>query len=124
MTTAWRGKALIADDDPRNRKLMNTLLRAEGYEVRCVESGAATLAAIADEVPDVLLLDLMMPGMDGFEVVRRLKAGPATRSCSGQTFLTTLDLSCIEPNPSTLQSMLWPGLGWPPPASPTCSPSR
>jgi CheY-like chemotaxis protein len=57
---------------------MMTRLRAEGYEVRCVESGAAALAAIADEAPDVLLLDLMMPGMDGFEVVRRLKAGSAT----------------------------------------------
>jgi CheY-like chemotaxis protein len=90
MTTAWRGKALIADDDPRNRKLMNTLLRAEGYEVRCVESGAATLAAIADEVPDVLLLDLMMPGMDGFEVVRRLKAGPATRGIA-IVMVTALD---------------------------------
>jgi CheY-like chemotaxis protein len=79
MTTALRGRVLVADDDPRHRKLMDTVLHAEGYEVRSVESGVAALAAIAGEAPDVLLLDLMMPGMDGFEVVRRLKADPATR---------------------------------------------
>jgi|APLak6261669570_1056073.scaffolds.fasta_scaffold00319_3 CheY-like chemotaxis protein len=71
-------KILITDDDPRNRKLEETLLQANGYEVRSVESGQATLDAVAAELPDLILLDLMMPGMDGFEVVRRLKASPAT----------------------------------------------
>jgi len=71
-------KILITDDDPRNRKLEETLLQANGYEVRSVESGQATLDAVAAELPDLILLDLMMPGMDSFEVVRRLKASPAT----------------------------------------------
>lgn len=79
MTNELRGKILVADDDVRNRKLLDTLLHADGYTVRCVESGPATLQAIATEIPDVLLLDLMMPGMDGFEVLRRLRAEPATR---------------------------------------------
>lgn len=69
---------LIADDDPRNRKLLETLLHANGYQVRAAESGLAALASIADTPPDLILLDLMMPGMDGFEVVRRLKADPAS----------------------------------------------
>ncbi len=78
MTTKKRRKVLVADDDGRCRKLMTTLLHADGYEVLCTESGAEVLAAIADDVPDILLLDLMMPGMDGFEVVRQLKADPAS----------------------------------------------
>lgn len=70
---------LIADDEARNRKLIETLLRAGGYEVRSTDSGRGALDAVAAEPPDLILLDLMMPGMDGFEVVRRLKADPATR---------------------------------------------
>jgi CheY-like chemotaxis protein len=72
-------KILIADDDQRNRVLLETLLRFEGYEVHSAESGQAALDALATEPADLVLLDLMMPGMDGFEVVRRLKADPATR---------------------------------------------
>lgn len=71
-------KILITDDDPRNRRLEETLLQASGYKVCSVESGQAALDAVAADPPDLILLDLMMPGMDGFEVVRRLKANPAT----------------------------------------------
>ncbi len=71
-------KILVTDDDPRNRRLLETLLQAGGYEVNSADSGQAALESIAVDPPDLILLDLMMPGMDGFEVVRRLKAGPAT----------------------------------------------
>src|SRR5579872_7309926 len=67
-------KILVADDDSRNRKLLETLLYADGYLVASVASGQAVLDAIATDRPDLILLDLMMPGMDGFEVVRRLKS--------------------------------------------------
>ena len=80
MTTILRGSVLVVDDDPCSRKLLDTLLRTDDYAVRCVDIGAAALAAVAIELPDAILLDLMMPGMDGFEVVRHLKADPATRS--------------------------------------------
>ena len=69
-------KVLVADDDARNRKLLETLLNSEGYQVAGVNSGQGVLAAVAAEKPDLVLLDLMMPGMDGFEVLRRLKASP------------------------------------------------
>ena len=72
-------KILVADDDSRNRKLLETLLCADGYVVTAVNSGQATLDAVANERPDLILLDLMMPGMDGFEVVRRLKIDADTR---------------------------------------------
>jgi len=77
MTQAKR--ILVIDDDSRNRKLVETLLRAGGHDTRSAESGKAALDAVATDPPDLILLDLMMPGMDGFEVLQRLKAGPATR---------------------------------------------
>ncbi|HET6719165.1 MAG TPA: response regulator [Rhodocyclaceae bacterium] len=76
MVKLARGSVLVVDDDPHNRKLIETLLRADGFIVASCDSGAAGLAAIAANPPDLVLLDLMMPGMDGFEVVRRLKADP------------------------------------------------
>jgi CheY-like chemotaxis protein len=69
-------KILIADDDARNRKLLETLLTSDGYLVASANSGQAALSAAVAEKPDLILLDLMMPGMDGFEVLRRLKAMP------------------------------------------------
>ncbi|MCK9605395.1 MAG: response regulator [Methylomonas sp.] len=71
-------KILVTDDDPLNRKLETTLLQAYGYQVRSVASGQATLDQVKLDPPDLILLDLMMPGMDGFDVVRHLKADPAS----------------------------------------------
>jgi adenylate cyclase len=71
---------LVVDDNPLNRKLMVDILAPELYRVRCAATGQEALAAVATEAPDLILLDVMMPGMDGFEVVRRLKADPATRA--------------------------------------------
>ncbi|MBD2536007.1 response regulator, partial [Nostoc flagelliforme FACHB-838] len=48
----------------------------EGYEVEIVESGAAALAFLESKIPDLLLLDMMMPGMDGYEVARRIQNNP------------------------------------------------
>lgn len=76
MTKNDRRKVLVVDDDPRNRKLMEMLIQADGYAVHSVESGPAALAAVAAEPPALILLDIMMPGMDGFDVLRRLKADP------------------------------------------------
>lgn len=72
-------KILVTDDEPANRKLAELLLSTQGYAVRCVDSGHAALAAVAAEPPDLILLDVMMPGMDGFEVLKQLKSAPATR---------------------------------------------
>jgi CheY-like chemotaxis protein len=69
---------LIVDDEQPNRKLLETLLRPEGYLTQSVASGEEALASIARNAPDLILLDIMMPGMDGYEVATRLKASPAT----------------------------------------------
>ncbi|WP_018990565.1 response regulator [Aromatoleum toluclasticum] len=71
---------LIVDDDPRNRRVLEAMLAGEGYRVVSVGSGRESLAAVGAEPPAVILLDLMMPEMDGFEVVRRLRADAATQT--------------------------------------------
>ena len=71
---------LVVDDEDPNRRLLQVMLAGEGYRVVLANNGARALKAAAAEPPDLVLLDIMMPGMDGFEVARRLKAGPATKS--------------------------------------------
>jgi DNA-binding response OmpR family regulator len=70
---------LIADDDPLLRAILEHKLAAAGYEVACVEDGRAALEAVRARPPAVLVLDAMMPILDGFEALRRLKADPATK---------------------------------------------
>ena len=69
---------LIVDDDARERKLLETLLHAEDYSTLSVASGEDALSAIAQWAPDLILLDIMMPGLDGYEVLRRLQQDAAT----------------------------------------------
>jgi putative two-component system response regulator len=73
------GKILIVDDESSARAALETLLRREGYEVRDAANGASALAACTEFRPDLILLDILMPGIDGFEVCRRIKATPETR---------------------------------------------
>lgn len=67
-------KVLVVDDDPQTLQLMSHIVRAQGYEVTTAISGAAALQQVSIARPDVLLLDVMMPEMDGIEVCRRLRA--------------------------------------------------
>lgn len=69
---------LIVDDEIDNREQLQELLRPEGYQTVSAASGKQALVAVADQVPDLILLDVTMPGMDGFEVASRLKADPVT----------------------------------------------
>jgi CheY-like chemotaxis protein len=70
---------LIVDDNPANLKLARILLTTEGYEVRTAADAEEALAVLATWLPRVILMDLQLPGMDGLELTRRLKAEPATR---------------------------------------------
>jgi diguanylate cyclase (GGDEF)-like protein len=69
---------LVVDDEPVNCRLLEALLRPEGYLTRAASSGQDALASIAELAPDLILLDVMMPGMDGYAVAGALKADPAT----------------------------------------------
>ncbi len=71
-------KILVADDDPEMLKVAKLILESRGYQVATARDGEEALAKIAEEKPDLLILDLLMPVMDGFEVCKRLneQAGP------------------------------------------------
>ena len=71
-------RILVVDDVPANLRLLEAKLRAEYFEVALAASGPEALALSSAWAPDVVLLDVMMPGMDGYEVCRRLKSQPAT----------------------------------------------
>jgi two-component system KDP operon response regulator KdpE len=68
---------LIVDDEPPIRRLLRTSLLAQGYRTTEAETGAAAVAAVAAEQPDIVLLDLGLPDMDGLEVIRTLRAAGA-----------------------------------------------
>ncbi|CRM49328.1 EAL domain-containing response regulator [Pseudomonas sp. 58 R 3] len=69
---------LIVDDEPQVRKLLETLLQHEGYQTLSASSGEEALQLVAQQPPDLILLDIMMPGMDGYEVASQLKGNAAT----------------------------------------------
>jgi CheY-like chemotaxis protein len=68
---------LVVDDEPTLRTVVAELLRDEGYAVVAVGDGAAALAALAEAIPDLVLMDVMMPGMDGYAAFRAMRAHPA-----------------------------------------------
>ncbi|MET3780767.1 DNA-binding response OmpR family regulator [Brevundimonas sp. 1080] len=73
-------RILIADDDPLLRSLLQHKLAAEDHQIFASEHGGEVLGMVKDHAPDLVVLDAMMPVMDGFEVLRRLKAGAGTRN--------------------------------------------
>ncbi|MEW6752505.1 MAG: response regulator [Candidatus Latescibacterota bacterium] len=88
-------RALVADDDPVAVDLVRQLLEEEGWQVDSAADGARALEAIGRQRPEVLLLDLVMPEVDGFEVLQRLRAAPATRDLP-VIAITAGDLSQTE----------------------------
>ena len=78
-TPSRRTRVLVADDTETIRALFEKLLTSDGYQVVSVVDGVAALEAVREHRPDVILLDVGMPGVDGIEVCRRLKADAATR---------------------------------------------
>ena len=75
---APKGDILIVDDTPANLRLLSQMLAEQGFQVRPVPDGALALAAVQVESPDLILLDIRMPEMSGYEVCERLKADPTT----------------------------------------------
>ena len=68
-----KDKILVVDDEEDILELVKYNLEREGFQVKCVESGEKAMARIRQEAPDLVVLDLMLPGIDGLEVARRLK---------------------------------------------------
>jgi pilus assembly protein CpaE len=71
-------KILVVDDDLDTLRLVGLMLQRQGYVITAAENGTQALTLAQSEIPNLILLDVMMPGMDGYEVARRLRANPAT----------------------------------------------
>lgn len=79
LPVATRGRVLVVEDEPQNARLLQRLLTSDGFTVTVVHDGLAALESVATEMPDVVLLDWLLPKMSGIEVCRKLKGDPATR---------------------------------------------
>lgn len=90
---------LLVDDDPQNLYLMTEILEAEDYVVQQADSGTAALAAIAAAPPQMILLDIMMPDLNGFEVCQKIRRDPATAT------IPIIFLTALDDNDSYLKSL-------------------
>jgi CheY-like chemotaxis protein len=77
MPAASPFRVLLVDDEPVIRELVQAMLEGGGVEVRCVESGARAMQEVHAYRPDLVLLDIVMPGLDGLAVLRLLRADPS-----------------------------------------------
>jgi CheY-like chemotaxis protein len=73
-----RPRVLLADDDPRVLSVVSRYLDLEGYDMSTVSDGEAAVTTATRDRPDLIILDIMMPGIDGIEACRRIRANPAT----------------------------------------------
>jgi DNA-binding response OmpR family regulator len=99
-----RLRVLIADDEPPIRLLCRVNLEAEGMTVIEAVDGEEELAAIASDVPDVAVLDVMMPGLDGWEVARRLRTASETANLP-LVFLTAVSADEVKSHLATLHAV-------------------
>jgi class 3 adenylate cyclase len=87
-----QAKILVVDDTPANVKLLSDLLSVKGYAVCTAANGEEGLAQVAKEKPDLVLLDVMMPGISGYEVCKRIRANPET------ALLPVVMCTSLDPN--------------------------
>lgn len=92
------GHILIVDDDWMNRELLEAYLKMGGYEVKLANSGETALEMTADDLPDLIMLDIRMTGMSGFEVCTQLKSSEPTKD------IPILMVSALESEEDRMQA--------------------
>lgn len=92
-------RILVVDDTPQNVKLFTDLLTLKGYEVTSAVNGELALASIAANPPDLVLLDVMMPGISGYDVCRRIRENPAT------ALLPVVMATSLDPNQERIKGI-------------------
>jgi DNA-binding response OmpR family regulator len=90
--SAERGRILVVEDAANDIRLLGTLLSEQGYGVSVARSGEEALEQIEREVPNLLLLDVILPGMSGYEVCEKVRSAPATRR------LPVLMITALQPD--------------------------
>ena len=93
------GRILVVDDTPVNLKLLGDLLTAKGYAVVTASSGAEALDKISGATFDIVLLDVMMPGMSGYDVCRKIRENPAT------AMLPVVMVTALDPGPERVKGI-------------------
>jgi two-component system, cell cycle response regulator DivK len=73
-------RILVVEDQPDNRQIIRDMLAGNDYEITEAEDGQQALAAVSKERPDLILMGIQLPTMDGYEITRQIKADPAMRS--------------------------------------------
>jgi len=73
-----RKRVLVVDDEPEIGRILATILHAAGFDAAAVNDGRAALARLAEAPADLIILDVVLPAPDGFEILRRLREAPAT----------------------------------------------
>ena len=103
LPTTDRGNILVVDDTPANLRLLAGILNSQGYKVRPVPSGELALSAATGMPPDLILLDIMMPEMNGYQVCEKIKADERTRN------IPVIFISAINDVLDRLKPLLWAG---------------
>ncbi|SEP72382.1 Histidine kinase-like ATPase domain-containing protein [Ectothiorhodospira magna] len=96
-TPGSRGMALVVDDESSNRRLLGAMLKREGFAVTEAENGHRALELFEQSPPDIVFMDVMMPGMDGFEATRRIK------TLSGMDFVPVIFLTALHDDQSLIR---------------------
>ncbi len=97
--TTWKGRILLADDEEKNRRLLRDILESEGYHVTLAEDGQQALDKVFAEPPDVVLLDIMMPKVDGYAVCTQL------RKVSRTAYLPILIITALKDRDDMLKGI-------------------
>ncbi len=91
-----KGRILIADDNPVNQELLEAYLQDQGYEIEFASDGIETLEKVSSFKPDLILLDVMMPKLSGFEVCETLKKSPGSKQIMILMVTALAELGDIE----------------------------